>query len=241
MEYTNSMETFISRSKRNKNTNNISNIKDVEQYVLVMHTLFFVFLIFMFIFCVFVFVVIAAPAMVPNKGAYIIRDLELLSSYWHVPLRTPTNFTEIMYGSLKPMRLLAAISLLKPDLLHDASRSFWKRSWGQDQDILSEQGTRQVLIDAGITDEILINSLIEASTSEQAKQQLTENTTKIIEAGAFGVPSFIVHCSNGDDVMLFGSDRMHIAAMLLDKPFYGAQIPNQKQQTQSDNKAIAKL
>ena len=59
-------------------------------------------------------------------------------------------------------------------------------------------------------DKDTVARIVEAASSNQAKQGLKENTQKAIELGAFGAPYFAVRNRNGDQEYFFGSDRSGI-------------------------------
>jgi len=55
--------------------------------------------------------------------------------------------------------------------------------------------------------------LVKAAELKEIKDQLTANTSKAIELGIFGAPSFVIHYPNKEDVMFWGNDRIEFAVM----------------------------
>jgi glutathione S-transferase kappa 1 len=61
-----------------------------------------------------------------------------------------------------------------------------------------------------------ISTIISSATSPEVKDQLSANTTKVLELGAFGAPWFWVKNRKGIEEPFFGSDRWHFMWQFLE-------------------------
>ena len=167
------------------------------------------------------------PALVPLKGRYLYKDLQRLSEMSHIKLKPPQDFMTRMLQSLKPMRLITAISYYypnQPELIIRSSIAFWQRLWRFDVEIETFTALQEVLNHIGITKLSIQKKIIENSqTNPIIKDQLKKNTQQAIDSGAFGAPWIIVN----DKECFFGSDRFHQIAYYLNKPYYGLTPPPQ--------------
>jgi glutathione S-transferase kappa 1 len=161
------------------------------------------------------------PAMVPNKANYLTADLQRLSAYYALPISIPDYFPELMFKSLSLMRLLAAVELYYPPRLHALTSILFKFIFEANKNVLQPSTITAALSSAGFTAEEQAK-LLEAAGSEAVKNSLRTNTEAALSAGTFGVPTFIISKPRDKDFspqMLFGSDRIHIAAHIMGKEF----------------------
>ena len=56
---------------------------------------------------------------------------------------------------------------------------------------------------------------------QSIKDALKATTEEAIERGAFGAPTWFVHCDGKDTNIFFGSDRFEMMASMYDLPWYG--------------------
>ena len=73
-------------------------------------------------------------------------------------------------------------------------------TWGEGKDITSDSVIRQAASSIGIDGQ----ELLDKAQTVEIKQRLRQQTETAIEAGVFGVPSFVV-----DGEIFWGNDRLH--------------------------------
>ena len=176
------------------------------------------------------------PAFNAAKGPYLTKDVQRQARYFEVPLAKfpPSRFQDVLTGSIAVQRMLVAVSVAHPDrpaLLERVTRNVWQRHFGRDEDILSTESKIAALTDGTGLTLGEAQSLIDASTSPAVKAALTANTAEALAHGGFGVPLMVFPVSPagalpgvdpaGERAMLFGSDRFHVMAQMLQKEFTG--------------------
>ncbi|XP_071986148.1 glutathione S-transferase kappa 1-like isoform X2 [Engystomops pustulosus] len=87
-----------------------------------------------------------APALIPNKIAYMFKDVEMMSEFYQVPLRMPSDFFHVVMkkGSLSAMRFVTALQMSHPTFLEGVSRELWLRIWSEDKDITEAESILQL-------------------------------------------------------------------------------------------------
>ncbi|XP_077114874.1 glutathione S-transferase kappa 1-like [Ranitomeya variabilis] len=167
----------------------------------------------------------SAPAMVPNKGAYMFQDLERMAEFYQVPLRLPSDFFKVAIkkGSLSAMRFVTAVDMSHPEFLEEVSRQLWLRIWSEDKDITEPESILQAAKKAGVSED-LAKKLLTTITSPEIKNKLKETTDKALTYGAFGMPSIVAHI-NQKPQLFFGSDRFEILAHQLGEKWLGPVPP----------------
>ncbi|KJE93596.1 DSBA oxidoreductase [Capsaspora owczarzaki ATCC 30864] len=88
------------------------------------------------------------------------------------------------------------------------TRAIYLAAWTQDKDVGSADVLKQVLDEAGFDGA----ALILAANDESVKQQLKDNTSRAVAAGACGVPSYQVDTGTGPQQLLWGQDHLNIVA-----------------------------
>ncbi|KAH3825436.1 glutathione S-transferase kappa 1-like isoform X1 [Dreissena polymorpha] len=161
------------------------------------------------------------PAMVPNRGLYMRKELKLLAKYFQVPLIEPANTAEMMFvkGTLKTQRFITAVDMMDSTKTEELSRQMWHRNWSRDEDITEPESLKQAGKRAGLSDAQITRGL-EDMQSSKVKDRLKQFTDEALNHGAFGSPTIIAHTSNSP-VMLFGSDRFPILAQVLGEKWEG--------------------
>ncbi|XP_058241496.1 glutathione S-transferase kappa 1 [Hemibagrus wyckioides] len=166
------------------------------------------------------------PAMVPNKGLYMVNDLNRLASFMNIPLHHPSDPFEVMFskGSLPAMRFITAVGEKEKGsdrLVENVSREVWKRIWSKDQDIcepvsLSEAGQK-----AGLSSSE-VEEVLQLAKSQPIKDKLKQTTQEAIEYKAFGFPLIVCH-GDGKPQVFFGSDRFELMAFCIGEKWLGPQ------------------
>jgi len=165
------------------------------------------------------------PAMVPNRGMYMTKDLNSLSKYYGVKLRLPDEFMEwiLTKSTVNSQRFLIALQLNAPDYVEATTRSFWQRLFGDGKEIMSLECLPEVGKNAGIPEDVLKKCLNQIK-SDAVKGQLKKNVEEVLEEGAFGMPTYVAHI-NGKKRMYFGQDRLPLLAFEAGKPYLGPISP----------------
>ncbi|KAF9284379.1 Glutathione S-transferase kappa 1 [Mortierella alpina] len=159
------------------------------------------------------------PANVAAKLPYMVADLQRISTFADIPYTFPSEFP-IM--SIPAMRLLVAIQRHESDDRYvQCIEKLYEAYWSKDQNI----SRKEVLI-AAVTpvlgSEAKAEHYYQMTSDKDVKQELIDNTSEAVEAGAFGAPTFIVKTAGSDQShMLFGSDRFEAMAMILNVPYPG--------------------
>ncbi|KAK5892193.1 hypothetical protein CesoFtcFv8_012596 [Champsocephalus esox] len=169
------------------------------------------------------------PGLVPNKFLYMTKDLNRLSEYFNVPLRSPSDPFEAMFqkGSLNAMRFVTAIQEKGKggdEQVERVSRELWRRIWYEDKDITEPASLSEAGIKAGLSDSE-IKELLELSNSKEIKNKLKSSTQNSLDYGAFGFPLVVCHL-NGKPELFFGSDRFELMAHCIGEKWLGP-LPDQ--------------
>ncbi|CAH2322750.1 glutathione S-transferase kappa 1 [Pelobates cultripes] len=161
------------------------------------------------------------PAMVPNKGAYMAKDMQRLSEYFQVPIRQPSDFMHVMLkkGSLSAMRFVTAVNMSHPEFVEPVSRELWVRIWSEDKDITEPESILEAAKKAGMSVE-LATKLLQATDKPEVKNALKETTAEALKHGVFGMPSIVAYI-NGEPQLYFGSDRFELLAHQLGEKWLG--------------------
>jgi len=155
------------------------------------------------------------PASNPEKGKYLFEDVARLSKYFDIPVKFPTNMQELIFqnGSMTAQRFLTAVELECPDKVESVTRALWTRAWGQDEDIIKPAGIITAAVIAGLPKEKAEDMLTRVK-SDAVMDRLRLTTQEALDHGAFGAP-IIVFELNGEQEMIFGSDRFPVMAHML--------------------------
>jgi len=162
------------------------------------------------------------PMTLPAKAKYQFKEIPLLARHFGVPLQYLSNPVETMVvkGTLKTMRFVTAIDMKHPEYTGPLSRELWMRIWNRDQDITTPESLLEAAKAAGIS-EAVAQDAVSRMTTDDVKNRLKSQTQEIIDAGAFGAPSMLAKDKDGQEHMVFGSDRFNILADILDEQYVG--------------------
>jgi len=136
------------------------------------------------------------PAKIRNKALYSIRDLKRWAKYLDVPfvMRRPGSF-----DSRPAMRTALA---LQGEQRARFSMAVFDSIWSGAVDPKQDDWLEQV---------IALHELPSAWLSGQ-QDRLNALTRQALNAGAFGAPTFFLHCKQGRPEMFFGVDHMDFLA-----------------------------
>lgn len=163
--------------------------------------------------------------MVPRKGLYMFKEIDLLKQLFQVPMSIPKDFfgETVKKGSINALRFLTAVSMEQPEMLEKVSRELWMRVWSRDEDITESQNILSAAEKAGMST-VQAQYFLEKIPTESVKNKLRETTEAACKYGAFGLPTTVAHV-DGKTYMLFGSDRMELLAYLLGEKWMGPVPP----------------
>jgi 2-hydroxychromene-2-carboxylate isomerase len=135
-----------------------------------------------------------APLEVPNKKAYVIKDLEDWARYYGIELNFPALFP---LNSVKAMR--GALVAKEKGKVRDYTHKLFKLYWVQGEDLSQDEVLKKAVSKLGIDSEWFLQRIGE----QDIKDKLREETAEAVKRGAFGAPTIFV-----EDRMFWGNDRL---------------------------------
>jgi len=141
------------------------------------------------------------PAEIPSKRVYTWKHVVRLAAEQDIRIEPPPAhpFNPLLGLRIIASQLSAAERIAAMDVLFDAT-------WGGGGGITDPEHVVRLLDAAGLKG----RSLVQEASQPAVKQRVKDNTTAALEAGVFGVPSFVV-----DDEVFWGQDSVpHLAAYL---------------------------
>jgi 2-hydroxychromene-2-carboxylate isomerase len=133
----------------------------------------------------------------PAKGQYMWRDMERVCELLGVPLRRPSAFPR---NGLLAARV--ACNYSGAPWLPGFVRAIYRANFVEDLDISSPAIVQRCLTELAQDGA----SILEASQTPEAKEQLKRQTDQAMQLGIFGAPSFVV----GRE-LFWGNDRLEQA------------------------------
>jgi len=133
----------------------------------------------------------------PAKKAHGARDLERWSARHAMPLSMPAN-----HPRRTVLALRVAIAADAADVPR-ASAALFRAYWADGSDLEDESVMRAALDRAGLDGA----ALVAAAKGDSAKAALRASTDAAVDAGVFGVPSFVVENDRGAQ-LFWGQDRL---------------------------------
>ncbi|MER3447108.1 MAG: disulfide bond formation protein DsbA [Candidatus Dadabacteria bacterium] len=135
-----------------------------------------------------------APLEVPNKKAYMIKDLSDWAKHYGVRLNFPDLFP---LNSVKPMR--GALAAKEKDKIRDYTHHLFRLYWVEGQDLSQDGVLKSAVTEIGIDSDWFFQRIGE----QYIKDKLRDETAGAVKRGAFGAPTFYV-----DGKMFWGNDRL---------------------------------
>lgn len=143
-----------------------------------------------------------SPVMVPNKGRWIMRDLQRYARRYGVILNpNPHGFINILAAD-RAAALAEREGVVEPLMAVAFPAMFVEGRNLADLGVL-----RDLLADAGLD----ADRYLQAIATDEVKNLLKNNTQEAADRGAFGAPTFFVETASGDE-MFFGQDRLDFVA-----------------------------
>lgn len=134
------------------------------------------------------------PAEIPSKRAYVMKNCVRLAAELGVPLQPPRTHP---YNPLLALRV-ATVEMPQADtskLLH----SLWQAAWVTGGGLDGPEVVRDAIVDAGLDADVILQQAGESDP----KKKLISNGQWAIDAGVFGVPTFLA-----DQELFWGVDSL---------------------------------
>ena len=132
---------------------------------------------------------------IPNKMSYMMKEMQrFISRHDLTDYKMNSHFP---LNTLQLMRMLAGIS--KDDLKIKVTNLLFIGIWEKDLKLDDEEILKSYLLSEGLD----ANALIELSVNPSSKNKLLENTSKAVDWGVFGIPTFKI----GDEIF-FGKEAL---------------------------------
>lgn len=139
-----------------------------------------------------------SPIMVPNKGKWVMGDLQRYARRYGVTLNpNPHGFINIL-----PIGRAAALAE-REGVVERLMAEAYPAMFVDGRDLADPEVLRDILTSAGLD----ADRYLQAITTDEVKDLLKSNTQEAADRGAFGAPTFFVHTRSGDE-MFFGQDRL---------------------------------
>lgn len=132
-------------------------------------------------------------------------DLHRWAEHLRIPFAMPSSH---------PQRsVLAMRSILASGDTPRAAKALYRAYWVDGVDVASRSAVARTLDAVGLDGA----AITERAEAQAIKDALRDSTNEAVEAGAFGVPTFVVHRPGHAPEFEFGQDRIaHVAALLRD-------------------------
>src|ERR1700757_2274802 len=124
-----------------------------------------------------------APLEVPNKKAYMIKDLSDWARYYGVEFNFPDLFP---LNSVKPMR--GALAAREIEKIRDYTHKLFRLYWVHGEDLNNDEVLKGALNEIDIDPGWFFSRIGE----QDIKDKLREETSEAVRRGAFGAPTIYV-------------------------------------------------
>ena len=137
-----------------------------------------------------------SPAVIRNKALYSLRDLRRWAAYLEVP------FVMLRPGSFDSRPALRLAGALSEQERQRFSLAVFGALWSGEVDPTDAEWLQQIIRRQSLPAEWL----------EMQNEDFEANTHAALKAGAFGVPSFVLHQESGRNELFFGVDHLEFLA-----------------------------
>jgi 2-hydroxychromene-2-carboxylate isomerase len=135
-----------------------------------------------------------SPLEVPNKEAYMIKDLANWAKHYGVQLNFPDLFP---LNSVKPMR--GALAANEKGRIRDYTHNLFRLYWIEGCDLNQDEVLKNAVSEIGME----VDWFLQRIGEQEIKDKLRDETTEAVKRGAFGAPTFYV-----DEKIFWGNDRL---------------------------------
>ena len=134
------------------------------------------------------------PLEVPNKKAYMIKDLADWAGYYGVRFNFPDLFP---LNSVKPMR--GALVANEKEKIGDYTHKLFELYWIGGEDLSQDEVLEKAVTELGLD----VSWFLRRIGEQDIKDKLREETIEAAKRGAFGAPTIFV-----GDKIFWGNDRL---------------------------------
>jgi 2-hydroxychromene-2-carboxylate isomerase len=135
------------------------------------------------------------PAEIPAKRRYTFQDAQRWAGHLGLEFNSPPAHP---FNPLKPLRVTSAID--NDELREGLAVRLLDAACSDGRDITSDSVIHEVADSIGLDGQ----EFLERAHTDEVKQRLRLQTERAIQAGVFGVPSFVV-----DGEIFWGNGRLH--------------------------------
>ena len=133
------------------------------------------------------------PAVVPEKGRYLTKDVYRWVAHYGIPFKFNSIFPQKTISALR-----LAVAAQRAGVFAEVHQPLFDAAFVHDLDLSDEAVLRSIVETAGRPADDLLHEIGDPSI----KDELRATTEEAVERGVFGAPTFFV----GEE-MFFGNDR----------------------------------
>jgi 2-hydroxychromene-2-carboxylate isomerase len=134
------------------------------------------------------------PSFIPEKGRYIMKDIQRWAKHYQIPLKMNSIFPQ---NTLNALRL--AIVCQHEDCFELVHQSLFDAMFINNKNLSKLKVLSEIIHQHSLDLEYFMSKIMEDSI----KDELKRNTDDAISRGVFGAPTFFI-----EDEMFFGNDRL---------------------------------
>ncbi|KAF2669661.1 putative 2-hydroxychromene-2-carboxylate isomerase [Microthyrium microscopicum] len=145
------------------------------------------------------------PIEITNKNKWIYVERLRWAKQFNIPLKpeTPEGFPVL---TLTPQRALTAVSILYPELLVQCTSAVYTAFWVEHTRINEPAALGSVLGSVLANDQL--DKVMQATSTKDVKDGLSEKTQEAFDTGAFGMPWFVATNKKGETEAFWGFDHL---------------------------------
>lgn len=143
---------------------------------------------------------VKGPGEIPARRRIGLQDVLLLADRYGVPIEGPPTHP---FNPIYALRSVCALD--DPGDRRRLTTRYFAAGWAESQDLADPACLARLAAEVGIDQDPEA-----AATDRAVRQRLKQNTQQLLDAGGWGVPTFMV-----GDVLLFGHERLAVAEALL--------------------------
>jgi 2-hydroxychromene-2-carboxylate isomerase len=131
---------------------------------------------------------------VPNKRAYVIKDLEAWANYYRIEFNFPVFFP---LNSVKLMR--GALAAKEKGKAAAYTHKLFALYMVEGKDLNQDDILKNAVTELGLDADWFMRRIVE----QDIKDKLRKETDELVKRGGFGVPTFFI-----GEIMFWGNDRL---------------------------------
>ena len=147
--------------------------------------------------------------LAPIKAVHNARDMARWAERRGMRLAMPAAHP------MRTVHALRTLLALPGDTWAAAMHALYAAYWVDGHDVTDDAVLRAALTGAGIAG-ATVDTALAAADSDAIKAELRTRTDRAVALGAFGAPAIVVHRDDAAPLLLWGQDRLHWLAAVLD-------------------------